>query len=418
MGIICNCSHSINAEEEFHMTSNFLLSDIRVLELGHIVAGPTAGLLLAEMGADVIKIEHPKGGDQARARPDKAVLLTFNRNKRSMALDLKRPEGKEIFSQLLKGADVVVDNFAPGALERLGFSYEEMSKDHPRIIHCSIKGFLPGLYEDRPLLDEPAQMMGGLAYMTGPPGQPLRAGASVIDIGAAMAGVIGILAAINERHHTGRGQSVRAGLYETVVFFVGQHMTKAAVTGRVPSPVPEQQIGKDMGWGIYRIFITKDQRQFFVGVTSDDHWDRFCKEFQVLDLWEDLSLRTNQGRVKHHVLVNDRVKQIVASLPLDSLVERFEKSKIPYSIVNTPMDLFQEPHLRSRDHFIKVTAENGATIEVPRLPMTFSSGQTTLRMNPPKLGEHTVQIMQEMGYSAEKIASLIQEGVIRGISSN
>jgi crotonobetainyl-CoA:carnitine CoA-transferase CaiB-like acyl-CoA transferase len=400
------------------MTEHLLLSDIRVLELGHIVAGPSAGLLFAEMGADVIKVEHPKGGDQARARPDQAILLTLNRNKRSMALDLKHPEGKKIFSQLLKGADVVVDNFAPGALERLGFSYEEMSKENPRVIHCSIKGFLPGLYEDRPLLDEPAQMMGGLAYMTGPPGQPLRAGASVIDIGAAMFGVIGILAALNERHHTGRGQCIRSGLFETVVFLVGQHMTKAAVTGRVPSPVPEKSIGKDMGWGIYRIFITKDQRQLFVGVTSDAHWERFCHEFQVTDLWEDVSLRTNQGRVQQHILVNDRVKQIVAGLPLDSLVERFEKGQIPYSIVNTPMDLFQDPHLRARDHFIKVTAANGATIEVPRLPMTFSSGQSALRINPPKLGEHTVQIMQELGYSSEEIASLMQEGVIKEPSSN
>jgi len=396
------------------MTSAFLLSDIRVIELGHIVSGPSAGLILADLGADVIKIEHPKGGDQARARPDQAVLLTFNRNKRSMALDLKHPQGKEIFLKLLKNADVVVDNFAPGALERLGFSYEEISKANTHIIHCSIKGFLPGLYEDRPLLDEPAQMMGGLAYMTGPPGQPLRAGASVTDIGAAMFGVIGVLAAINERHQTGRGQSIRAGLFETVVFFVSQHMTKSAVFGRAPAPAPEKLIGKDMGWGIYRIFITKDQRQLFIGVTSDAHWERFCKEFQLTDLWEDLSLRTNQGRVKQHALVNGRVQQMIAGLPLDYSVECLEKSKVPYSVVNTPYDLFKDPHLRARDHFVKVTAPNGATIEVPRLPVMCSSWQSSLRMNPPKLGEHTIQIMQEMGYSSEQIESLMQAGVISG----
>jgi crotonobetainyl-CoA:carnitine CoA-transferase CaiB-like acyl-CoA transferase len=396
------------------MRSNLLLSGIQVLELGHIVAGPSAGLLMAELGADVIKIENPKGGDQARAIPDQAAFLTFNRNKRSMALDLKYPLGKEILSQLLTRADVVVDNFAPGALERLGFTYEEMAKISPRIIHCSIKGFLSGPHEDRPLLDEPAQMMGGLAYMTGPRGQPLRAGASVTDIGAAMFGVIGILAAINERHHTGRGQSIRSGLFETVVFFVAQHMTKAAITGLVPPPTPERSIGKNMGWAIYRIFATKDQRQLFVGITSDAHWERFCKEFKVVDLWEDLSLRTNQDRVKQQVRVNDRVAQIVAAHALDSMVERLEKSKIPYAGVNTPMDLFQDPQLRGRDHFIKVTAPNGAIIEVPGLPMTFSSGQIPLRMSPPSLGEHTVQIMQEIGYSSEKIESLMKEGVIGG----
>ncbi len=206
------------------MTSGFLLTGIRVLELGHIVAGPTAGLLLAEMGSDVIKIEHPKGGDQARTHTGQGSFLAFNRNKRSMALDLRHLQGKKIFSQLLKNTDVVIDNFAPGALERLGFSYEEMSKIYPRIIYFSLKGFLPGLYENRVLLDEPAQMMGGLAYMTGPPGRPLRAGTSVTDIGAAMFGVIGILAAMYERHHTGRGQSIRSGLFETVVFFVAQHI--------------------------------------------------------------------------------------------------------------------------------------------------------------------------------------------------
>lgn len=396
------------------MASNLLLSDIRVLELGHIVAGPSAGLIMAEMGADVIKIENPERGDQSRATPDQAAFLTFNRNKRSMALDLKHPKGKEIFSRLLKSADVVVDNFAHGALERLGFSYEEMSKICPRIIHCSIKGFLSGLYEDRPSLDEPAQMMGGLAYMTGPRGQPLRAGASITDIGAAMFGVIGVLAAIHERHHTGRGQSIRSGLFETVVYFVAQHVAKAAITGQVPPPAPERSIGKGMGWAIYKIFTTKDQRQLFVGITSDAHWERFCKEFQVHDLWEDLSLRTNQGRLKQQALVNDRVEQIVAAFALDSMVERFEKSKIPYACVNTPMDLFQDPHLRGRGHFIEVMGPNGATIELPRLPMDFSSGQSPLRMNPPKLGEHTVQIMQEMGYSAEEIESLMKEGVIKG----
>ncbi len=395
------------------MTSDSLLSDIKVLELGHIVAGPSAGLVLAEMGADVIKIERPDGGDQARARPDQALVLAFNRNKRSMALGLKYPEGKEIFAKLLKGADVVVDNYAPGVLKRLGFGYEDMAAVNPRIIHCEIKGFLPGPKGERPLLDEPAQMMGGLAYMTGPPGQPLRAGTSVIDIGAAMFGVIGILAALHERHKTGRGKSIRSGLFETTVFFVAQHMAKAGVTGRVPSPVPERSIGKDLGWGIYRIFITKDQRQVFIGVTSDAHWERFCKEFGVDDLWEDESLRTNQGRVKNHVLVNDRVKQIVEGLEFNTIIERLEKSQIPHAAVNTPMDLFQEPHLQGRDHLVTVTAPNGATSALPKLPMIFDGWETPLRMNPPKLGEHSVQIMKDLGYADEIIEDLLKRGVIR-----
>ena len=233
-------------------------------------------------------------------------------------------------------------------------------------------------------------------------------------MGAAMFGVIGVLAALNERHQTGRGQSIRSGLFETVVFFVSQHMTRAALTGLVPSPVPERSIGKNMGWAIYRIFATKDERQLFVGVTSDAHWERFCKEFGLIDLWEDLSLRTNRDRVKQQARVNERVAQIVAAHTLQVMVERLEKSKVPYAEVNTPMDLFQDPHLRGRDHFVKVTAANGVTVEVPGLPMTFSSGQSLPRLNPPRLGEHTVEIMQELGYSSEKIESLMKEGAIGG----
>jgi crotonobetainyl-CoA:carnitine CoA-transferase CaiB-like acyl-CoA transferase len=395
---------------------NFLLSDIRVLELGHIVSGPSAGLILADMGADVIKIERPDGGDQARARPDQSMFTAFNRNKRSIVLSLKQPQGKEIFFQLLKTADIVLDNYAPGVLERLGLGYEEMFNVNPRIIQCSIKGFLPGPYGDRPLLDEPAQMMGGLAYMTGPPGQPLRAGASIIDIGAAMFGIIGILGALHERHTTGRGKYIRAGLFESTVFFVAQHIAKAGITGLCPAPAPERSIGKDVGWAIYKIFTTKDQRQLFIGITSDAHWERFCEEFHVNDLWEDLSLRTNEGRTKKFALVNDRVEKIAGELLFASLVDRLEKSQIPHAIVNTPMDLFQDPHLRGRAHFINVMAPTGASTDLPALPMIFDSWQSLLRRNPPKLGEHTVEIMDELGYSKDQIDALIQAEVIESVS--
>lgn len=394
----------------------FLLSDIRVLELGHIVSGPSAGLILADMRADVIKIERPEGGDQARARPDQSMFTAFNRNKRSIVLSLKHPEGKEIFFQLLKTADVVLDNYAPGVLERLGLGYKEMSSVNPGIIQCSIKGFLPGPYGDRPLLDEPAQMMGGLAYMTGPPGQPLRAGASIIDIGAAMFGIIGILGALHERHTTGRGKYIRAGLFESTVFFVAQHISKAGITGQCPAPSPERSIGKDVGWAIYKIFTTKDQRQLFIGITSDAHWERFCQEFHVHDLWEDLSLRTNEGRTKQFALVNERVEKIAGELLFGSLVDRLEKSQIPHAIVNTPMDLFQDPHLRGRAHFINVMAPTGASTDLPALPMIFDSWQSSLRRNPPKLGEHTVEIMDELGYSKNQIDALIQAGIMGSVS--
>jgi crotonobetainyl-CoA:carnitine CoA-transferase CaiB-like acyl-CoA transferase len=392
-----------------------LLSDIKVLELGQIVAGPTAGLIFSELGAEVIKIERPNGGDQFRARPDQSFFSRFNCNKRSMVLDLKNPQGKEIFFRLLKTADVVVDNYAPGVLERLGLGYETMHRTNPKIIHCSIKGFLPGPYGDRPLLDEPAQMMGGLAYMTGPPGQPLRAGTSIIDMSGAMFGVIGILGALHERQKTGRGQEIQVGLFETTVFFVAQHMAMAGVTGICPPTMPERGMGKNAGWAVYKIFVTQDQKQLFVAITSDAHWERFCKEFQVHDLWKDSSLRTNAGRVKQHALVNERVKEIVGGLTRDSLIERLEKSEVPYAIVNTPMDLFQDPHLRGRGHLFRVTTPKGGSTELPALPMILSSWPGPPRTNPPKLGEHTLEIMADLGYSADQIEVLIQEGVIASV---
>jgi crotonobetainyl-CoA:carnitine CoA-transferase CaiB-like acyl-CoA transferase len=392
-----------------------LLSDITVLELGHIVSAPSAGLIFAELGAEVIKIERPNGGDQVRARPEKSLLLTYNATKRSMALNLKNPKGKEIFLQLLKTADIVVDNYAPGVLERLGLGYEVMSQANPKIIHCSIKGFLPGPYGDRPLLDEPAQMMGGLAYMTGPPGQPLRAGTSIIDIGGAMFGIIGVLAALYEREKTGRGQKVQVGLFETTVFLVAKHMAKAGITGICPLTMPERGMGIEAGWIVYKIFMTQDQRMVFIAITSDAHWERFCKEFQVRDLWEDLSLRTGAGRDKERTLINERVEKIVAGLPRDTLIERLEKSQVPYSAVNSPMDLFQDPHLRGRGHLFRVTAPNGDSTELPAPPMIFDSWSGPIRTDPPRLGEHTLKIMADLGFSKDQIETLIQEGVIRPV---
>src|SRR5581483_10373318 len=257
--------------ESMGTESGLPLSDLRVLELGHIVAGPTAGLILADLGADVIKVERPDTGDQARHMPGgvSALYYFLNRNKRSIALDLKAAEGKALFLRLVETADVVLDNFSPGALDGLGLGYATLAERNPRLIYLSVKGFLPGPYEQRPSLDELAQMMGGLAYMTGRRGQPMRAGASIVDTGAATYGVIGVLAALRERDRTGCGQAIVAGLFETTVFWVGQWIAWAEATGQPSTPMSEIGQSQRMGWGIFHLFDTADEAQVFIGVTSN-----------------------------------------------------------------------------------------------------------------------------------------------------
>ena len=388
-------------------SSEGLISDLKVLELGHIIAGPTTSLILAQMGADVIKIERPGSGDQSRfSRGNQGYFLSFNSNKRSITLNMKDPQGKAVFKRMLKTADVVIDNYGPNVLERLGFGYDEMAKINPRIIGCSLKGFLPGPYENRTLLDEPAQMMGGLAYMTGPRGMPLRAGASLIDIAGAMFGVIAILTAIHEREKTGRGRKIQVGLFETVVFLVSQHIAKAGISDEIPPPMPERGMGKDLGWGIYRIFDTQDNRQVFIGVTSDAHWERYCKEFELKELWEEEALRTNAGRRQAYERLTQQTEDLAKTYTFKDIIERLERANIPHAPVNTPMDLFQHPHLMAREHFSTATAPDGTSSPLPKLPFNLDTWNSVPRKDPPKLGEHTADILSELGYSPAEIKAM------------
>ncbi len=271
------------------------LSGIRALEFCHTVMGPSAGLILADLGADVIKIE-PVGGDHTRRLPGFAAgfFATFNRNKRSLAIDLKSDTGRALLYRLAATADIVLENFAPGTMERIGCGHDELSGRNPRLIYCALKGFLSGPYEHRPALDEVVQFMAGLAYMTGPPGQPLRAGASVVDIVGGMFAVIAIQAALRDRERTGRGQLVKAALFESTAFLMMQHMAGQAVTGRAPPPMP----AREGAWAIYEPFATLDGEQIFIGITSDGQWRRFCEQFGLAALLQNPAYQTNEDRVR------------------------------------------------------------------------------------------------------------------------
>ena len=299
------------------------LAGIKVVEFTHMVMGPAAGAVLVELGAEVLRIE-PIGGDSTRELKGSGAgyFPMYNRNKKSICLDLKSPEGLAIARRLCAQADVVVENFRTGAMDKLGLGYDALSQENPRLIYCSEKGFLPGPYENRTALDEVTQMMGGLAYMTGPPGRPLRAGTSVIDVTGGMFGVIAVLAAIEQRHTTGRGQKVSSALFETTVYLVGQHMAQMAVTGRAAQPMPV----RISAWAIYDVFETRDNDHVFVGIVSDGLWQKFCDTFGLAELGADPRYKANNDRVAAREVLLPQVRDLFKSFTKAELIPQLERT--------------------------------------------------------------------------------------------
>ncbi len=394
--------------------SQLPLEGTRVLELGHIVAGPTAGLILADLGADVIKIEDPlRGGDQSRSNPTGLATFYFlNRNKRSFAVNLKAPEGKELFLKFASAADVVLDNYAPGVLERLGVDYDTVSRINQRIIYCSINGFLKGPYARRPALDEVAQMMGGIAFMTGFPDQPLRIGASVTDISAATYGVIGILCALLQRGQTGRGQRLTSGLFETVVFWVGQHMSNFAMTGEPSVPMPVRKMGTRFRWGVFDLFRAADGKQVFVGITSNRHWETFCAEFEQAELFSHPEMRNNETRTRARDWLLPRVQEIVGRYESKDLMRKLEKADVPYARVNTPADLYDDPYLMGHKNRLLPVEAGHKSVRLPALPFESEDFEFAVTRQPPGLGEHTKEILQELGISEAEMDRLVKGKVV------
>ncbi|QMW24313.1 CaiB/BaiF CoA transferase family protein [Sandaracinobacteroides saxicola] len=385
------------------------LRGLKVVEFTHMVMGPAVGAVLADLGAEVVKVE-PMGGDATRRLLGSGAgyFPMYNRGKKSICLNLKSADGLGVARDLAAGADVLVENFRPGALDRLGLGYEALAALNPRLIYCTEKGFLPGPYEERTALDEVAQMMGGLAYMTGPPGRPLRAGASVIDVAGGMFGVIGVLAALERRHRTGKGGKVASSLFETTVYLVGQHMAQKAVTGVAAAPMP----ARVSAWAIYDVFETADDDAVFVGVVTDALWEKFCALFDLPELWANDAWRANNARVRARDAIMPVVRARLKMFTKAELIARLDGSGLPFAPIGRPEELFEDPHLLASGGLRAVELPDGTPTLLPVIPVEVdgvrAAGAQTLTMP----GQDTRALLAGLGRGEAEVAALFAAGAV------
>ena len=384
------------------------LEGVRVVEFAHMVMGPSCGLALADLGAEVIKVE-PLAGDNTRRleAAGAGFFPVFNRNKKSLAVDLQKAEGRELVLRLLKKADVLTENFRPGALDKLGFSFKALQAHNPRLIYCSLKGFLKGPYEHRLALDEVTQMMGGLAYMTGLPDRPLRAGSSVIDIMGGTFAALGVVCALRERERTGRGQEVTSALFESTAYLVAQHMAQYELTGEAPPPMSV----KRPAWSVYDICETADGGRLFIGVVTDTQWEVFCREFGEPQLAADPRLKTNGMRVKERGWLIPKVNEITRRHKLADLAAKLEAIGLPFAPIAKPWDLLDDPHLNAAGGLLE-TKINSKSIRVPALPISLDGKRLAKRSDPPRVGQHGRELLAELGYGAAELDALVAQRVV------
>lgn len=393
------------------MARSLPLAGIRVVEFSHMVMGPTCGLVLADLGADVIKVE-PVDGDRTRhlLGAGAGFFPLFNRNKKSVALNLRHARGLEAALRLAGSADVVVQNFKPGSLAKLGLGYDTLSRAHPGLVYVNHTGFLPGPYAHRSALNETVQMMGGLAYMTGRSGDPLRAGSSVNDIMGGMFGAIGAMAALMQRAQTGRGQEVESALFENNVFLVAQHMMQFVMTGVPAAPMPE----RIHSWGVYDIFQTLDGEQIFLAVVSDPQWERLCAAFCFDALAQDNALRTNNERVRARARLVPELQALFAQISGAEISARFEAQGLPFARIAKPEDLFDDLHLRAtgglQDIVLPDGPHAGNTTQAPLLPIRLGGERLGITASPPRFAQHTQAVLSGLGYSQVEVALLVEEG--------
>jgi crotonobetainyl-CoA:carnitine CoA-transferase CaiB-like acyl-CoA transferase len=394
-------------------TAPLPLKGLRVVEFTHMVMGPTCAMVLADMGAEVIKVEPIDGeGTRRLLGAGAGFFPMFNRNKKSIGIDLKQPAGAAVARRLASSADVVVENFKLGVLTKFGLDYASLAALNERLIYVSHKGFLPGPYENRTALDEVVQMMGGLAYMTGRPGDPLRAGTSVNDIMGGLFGAIGTLGALIQRGITGKGMEVQSALYENNVFLMGQHMLQFAMTGKHPAPMP----ARDNPWAVYDVFTVKDGEQIFLCAVSDAQWLTFCDVLGLHDLKADPALKTNNDRVRVRPQLLATLRERLAQRSAAELSELFERAGLPYAPIRRPEDLYDDPHLLATGGLADIELPDGdragQTVKTTLFPITLDGERLPVRLQPPRFGAHTAELLTGLGYRNDEIDALREGAVV------
>jgi crotonobetainyl-CoA:carnitine CoA-transferase CaiB-like acyl-CoA transferase len=394
------------------MTSTTPLRGIRVVEFTHMIMGPAVGMVLGDLGAEVVKVEPAPEGDTTRRLTGSGTgfYAAFGRSRRSLCVNMKTKEGMALVRRLVMRADVLVENFRPGAMAKLGLGRRDLAEINPGLVYCSCKGFLPGPYEHRTALDEVVQMMGGLAYMTGPEGRPLRAGSSVIDIMGGLSACVGILAALKERERTGRGGEVQAGLFETVALLMAQHMAQTAITGAEPPPMSVRL----PAWPVYDVFETADGGQVFVGVVTDTQWPAFCDAFGLGELAADPALATKQKRVEARARTIPVIAAALRRHTKPELMARCEALGLPFAPIGRPAELFEDPHLNASGGLVPLTLPDGTPVALPALPVSLDGARpgAASDLRPP--GADGEAIARELGYGEEEIAALREARIITG----
>jgi crotonobetainyl-CoA:carnitine CoA-transferase CaiB-like acyl-CoA transferase len=384
---------------------NLPLTGVRVVEMTHMVMGPTCGMILAQLGAEVIKVE-PPGGDKTRSLGGMGTSFfpLFNRGKRSVVLDLNKSADQDIMHRLLASADVFLENFRDGLLDKQGLGAEELKAKHPHLIVAGHKGFLSGPYEHRPALDEVVQMMSGLAVMTGTKAKPQRVGSSANDIMGGMFGAIAILAALYQKRGGGAdGAGIRIGLFENCLFLVAQHMVEYEMTGNRPRSMPE----REHAWPIYDIFETANGERIFIGVVTEGHWQSFCGEFGLNELLDDPALRSTTDRILARARIIPRVAEVIGRQNIAKLSATLDRLNICFSPINRPEDLFDDPHVLREGGLVGATNANGAPFRVPALPVEWNGESIGDGLKVPALGADTAAILSKLEPAAKRAAGTV-----------